>query len=59
MLGQVAISIFIAEALRSRIVYGSDSNYVVGDHGFGAKFLKVCLSPHRYSGHTAPPQEPY
>jgi len=40
VLGQIAFSIFIAEGLRARIVYGGDANYVVGDHGFGSKFLK-------------------
>jgi len=39
-LGQIAISIAIAEGLRSRIVFSNDPDYVVGDHGFGAGMLK-------------------
>jgi hypothetical protein len=31
---QVGVSIFIAEGLRSRIVFGGGENYVPGDHGF-------------------------
>jgi hypothetical protein len=39
VIGQVAVSIFIAEALRAQYVFSKDPSYVVGDHGFGSKFL--------------------
>lgn len=39
MLGQIAVSIFIAESLRAQYVFSKDPSYVVGDHGFGSKFL--------------------
>mmetsp|Transcript_33821 Transcript_33821/g.109273 ORF Transcript_33821/g.109273 Transcript_33821/m.109273 type:complete len:130 (+) Transcript_33821:423-812(+) len=39
VLGQIAVSIFIAESLRAQYVFSKDPSYVVGDHGFGSKFL--------------------
>jgi hypothetical protein len=39
VLGQIVLSIFIAEALRTQYVFSKDPSYVVGDHGFGSKYL--------------------